>query len=68
MKRRNYTLVELIVTLFMICNFILFVFNIVHLVNCDWKKGESWKGEIVHSLGVVTPIYLVTGWANFDDK
>lgn len=55
MKRRNFTLIELFVLIFMCLNIGLWIGNAVHLANCDWDKDKSWKGEIVHTLGVVSP-------------
>ena len=68
MKRRNYTLIKLFVLIFVILNVGLWIGNVVHLVNCDWEDDKSWKGEIIHTLGVVSPIYLVTGWTSFEEE
>jgi|SaaInlStandDraft_2_1057019.scaffolds.fasta_scaffold286264_2 hypothetical protein len=68
MKRRNFTLIELFVLIFICLNVGLWIGNVVHLVNCDWEDDKSWKGEIIHTLGVVSPIYLVTGWTSFEEE
>lgn len=35
--------------------------NLIKLVNCDFKP--SWKGEIVHTIGVfVPPASILTVW------
>jgi len=68
MKRRNYTLIELFVLIFVILNVGLWIGNVVHLVQCDWDNDKSWKGEIIHGLGTVTPIYFVTGWTSFEEE
>ena len=41
--------------------------NVYKLFYCDFDSNKSWKGEIVHAVGVfVPPLSLVTVW--FDDK
>ncbi len=40
--------------------------NIVKLVQCDWSDTGSWKGEIIHGIGLVPGVSIVTFW--FDDK
>jgi hypothetical protein len=38
--------------------------NIVRLVQCDWDTSGSWKGEIVHGIGLVCPpASLGTVWS-----
>ena len=36
--------------------------NLVKLLNCDFEP--SWKGEIVHAIGLIPPAALVTVWFN----
>lgn len=45
---------------------VCWVGNIVKLAQCDWSNQGSWKGEIIHSIGIFGPTSLVTFW--FDDK
>ena len=40
--------------------------NVVRLTQCDWSSQGSWKGEVVHTIGVFTPVFLVSVW--LDDK
>lgn len=40
--------------------------NLVKLVKCDWDASGSWKGEIVHAIGLIPPAPVVTVW--FNDK
>lgn len=42
------------------------IINIVQLAKCDWSSSGSWKGEIIHGIGVVPGAALVTVW--FNDK
>jgi hypothetical protein len=38
--------------------------NAYKLVTCDWDNSGSWKGEIVHAIGLVPYVSLVTVWNN----
>lgn len=38
--------------------------NVYRLAKCDFEP--SYKGEIIHGIGLFTPISVVTGWVNFD--
>jgi len=37
--------------------------NIYKFFSCDFEP--SYKAEIIHGIGVVTPISVVTGWMDF---
>jgi hypothetical protein len=39
-----------------------YVGNIVQLTKCDWSNDGSWKGEIVHVIGLIPPCSVVTVW------
>lgn len=34
--------------------------NIIKLSDCDFK--EPYKAEVIHGLGLIPPIGMVTGW------
>lgn len=38
------------------------IMNILKLVDCDFEK--PYKCEILHGIGLVPPIGMVTGWIN----
>ena len=38
--------------------------NAYRLFKCDFKP--SYKGEVIHAIGIFTPTCLVTAWSNFD--
>lgn len=57
-------LVILLVVLF--SGAITWVVNIAQLASCDWDGQKSWKGEIIHGIGVIPYASLVTVW--FPDK
>jgi hypothetical protein len=40
--------------------------NAVKLARCDWSPDGSWKGEVIHAIGLMGPVAVVTVW--FDDK
>jgi hypothetical protein len=36
--------------------------NLVKLTNCDFKP--SYKCEVIHTVGLLPPVGLFTGWVN----
>lgn len=38
--------------------------NAYRLVRCDWEP--SYKAEVVHGLGLFTPIFIVTAWMDLE--
>ena len=40
------------------------IVNAYKLVNCDWKEGGSWKGEIIHAIGIVPGVSVFTAFNN----
>ena len=34
--------------------------NIIKLANCDFEA--PFKAEVIHALGVIPPVGMVTGW------
>lgn len=51
---------------FMVTPTVCWVVNVVQLVQCDWDNDKSWKGEIIHSIGLIPYASLVTVW--FSEK
>lgn len=47
------------------CGF-CWVGNIVKLAKCDWSVQGTWKGEIIHAIGLIGPAAVVTFW--FDEN
>lgn len=43
----------------------LYIRNIWLLANCDFKP--SYKGEVIHAVGVFTPTFLISGWVSYDE-
>ena len=39
--------------------------NVYRFVQCDFE--ESYKGEIIHGIGIVTPTCLITAWHDWDE-
>ena len=54
-----FQLVILVIWLLAIVGYVL---NIVKLVQCDFKS--PYKAEVIHGVGVITPISIVTGYLN----
>jgi prepilin-type N-terminal cleavage/methylation domain-containing protein len=66
MKKKNgFTLVELMIVMLILLGVVPYVMNVAKLIGSDFKA--PYKKEIVHSIGVVTPLYLVTGFLNIED-
>ena len=39
--------------------------NVVKLARCDWSDTGTWKGEVVHLIGVfVPPASAITVWSD----
>lgn len=67
MKPDNHTIVGLITCLIVLASAVAWPLNVYRLAKCDFSNEGSWKGEVIHGIGVVTPTYLVTAWSNWDD-
>jgi len=39
--------------------------NLVKLSNCDFEK--PYKAEIIHAVGLIPPVGMVTGWLNLEE-
>jgi len=65
-KNSGFTMIELVVFIFvavLLCvGPIGYVMNAVRFAKCDFK--EPYNAEIVHGVGLVTPISIVTGYLN----
>ena len=40
--------------------------NIVKLAHCDFKS--PYKAELVHAVGILPPVGIITGWVNIEDN
>lgn len=40
------------------------IVNGYKLVKCDWSNEGTWKGEIVHGIGLAGPLSMFTVWNN----
>ena len=61
-KRSGYTLAQLAVINLIIGG--MWVGNLVRFIKCDFE--ESYKGEVLHGIGVVSPLCMITCWKNWD--
>lgn len=40
--------------------------NIIKLSNCDFSS--PYKAEVIHVVGLLPPVGMVTGWLDIDDN
>jgi len=67
MKRNNYTLAGILTMAFIIVNLVAWPLNAYRFIKCDFSSEGSWKGEVVHGIGLVLPTYLATAWSSWDE-
>ena len=61
-KTQGYTLLHTsIATLIIGC---MWVGNLVRFIKCDFEK--SYRGEVLHGVGLMSPTCIVTCWKNWD--
>lgn len=65
-EKGGYSLTELLTVLFAITIFITitstWLVNAYKFVKCDFQS--PYKGEIVHAVGIFTPLCVITAWIN----
>jgi len=54
---KNILIIQIIVLLVV---GIGWVKNIIKLTECDFK--EPYKAEIIHTVGILPPVGMITGW------
>ncbi len=59
-KQKGFTLVELIPLILIILILVGWVKNIIKLSDCDFEA--PYTAEIIHTLGLIPPVGMVTGW------
>lgn len=52
----------LLITLIMVTSWVL---NAYQLFKCDFEA--SYKGEVIHAVGLFTPTFIITGWTSWDE-
>jgi hypothetical protein len=61
MKHENgFTLLEVIVFLFIVFGLTGWSVNLAKLVNCDFKT--PYKAEVIRTIGLIPPIGMIVGW------
>ena len=45
-----------------------YVMNICQLLNCDFDMNKSFRGEVIHGIGVFAPSSVITAWSCWDEK
>lgn len=62
-NRGGFTLIPLLlIVVLVIFAGVSWVANLIHFVGCDFSA--PFKAEILHGIGLVTPICVVTAWLN----
>ncbi len=59
-KQKGFTIVEVVVLVVVVAVIVGWVKNIIKLANCDFEA--PYKAEVIHAIGLVPPIGMVTGW------
>ena len=42
--------------------------NLVRFIQCDFSSEGTFKGEVLHGMGIFTPICLITAWSDWDEE
>lgn len=58
--QRGFTRIEILIVVIFLAVGIGWVKNIIKLVNCDFEA--PYKAEVVHMLGIIPPVGMITGW------
>lgn len=64
-KQRGFTIVELLMVIAMVVilvGAVGWIKNVIKLTECDFEA--PYKAEVVHGLGIIPPVGMVTGWLN----
>ena len=66
-KQKGFTLIELVLFLFVVVGVGSWVWNVVKFASCDFES--NFKCEVVHGAGVfVPPLSIVTVWFSDDSS
>ena len=60
--QKGFISIQLIVLVLIIVMSIGWVKNIIKLSNCDFEA--PYKAEVIHAIGLIPPVGMVTGWLN----
>jgi hypothetical protein len=55
---RKLTIIPVLLWLYVV---IAWIVNIVKLLNCDFS-GPVWKEEIIHAIGLIPGVSMITCW------
>ena len=59
-KQRGFTIIEIVVVIFLLLVAVGWVKNIIKLSNCDFEA--PYKAEVIHGIGIIPPVGMITGW------
>jgi hypothetical protein len=62
-KMKGFTKLEIAIVLIFIWIAVSWVFNLIKLTHCDFEA--PYKCEIIHGIGIIPPVALVTAHMNF---
>ena len=61
-KQKGFTLTELVIVIIFLFGGISWLVNGYKFIQCDFEA--PYKAEVVHGIGVFTPLCLVTAWVD----
>lgn len=64
--KNGFTLVELLWVIFILYMCVAWVTNLVRFCNLDFE--ESYKAEVLRGIGIATPLFLVTAFADIGEE
>jgi hypothetical protein len=64
-KRRDFTIIELVLVLVVLPLLALYITNVVKLAKCDFEA--PYKCEVIHGIGIAPPLFIVTAWFGTDE-
>lgn len=62
-NQKGFTVIEIIVVLFMLFAAAGWVKNLIKLADCDFEP--SYKAEVIHGVGLIPVVGIFTGWMDF---
>jgi hypothetical protein len=67
MKLLNFFF-SIVVLALMLAIGVSWVVNLSKLVSCDFSPETPYKCEIIHAIGIIPPVALVTAWMNTEQN
>ncbi len=64
--QKGFTLTELLYVIFLVIFVGSWVGNLFKLIDCDFEP--SYKEEVIHGIGIIPVVSLVTVWYDKEEK